>query len=350
LWAFGGWVEIKKIPLILKNKMKQKTIQIIQNIIIIGLSAILIIMYLYPYIIDYMMCHYSSLHNFSNAPSERGTFGDMYGALNSFLSGLAVLGIILTLFWDKTLKNDELEHRKSEKIKQEVDKLIYLENLLQISHTYTVDLKNRLNSILDSNNQDFSELPAWQIDINFENLKTINKTINQEKYFFAYRNQIGGTNILNTFSACRHIEEFENIQRNKLISEINKSHSRKIEYLDNLKVFFDKEKQYKNSQNDSYGLIFFSDFENKYRKQVTTSFSLRTIHEFIQQSLIDIGSSTQLPFFRENLDSLKDLDYKNWHLNEDILSQLQKTNVGLDSSITALENELVNLQRLRVIS
>lgn len=327
--------------------MKKQTFWSIKNIIIIGLFIILIIMYLYPYMIDYVMCHYSSLHNFSNEPSERGTFGDMYGALNSFLSGLAVLGIVLTLFWDKKLKNDELEHVKFEKNNIEISKLIYLRNLIQLSYLSTVTLKNRLITILDLVDKDFSELPTWEVDINFENLKTINRTINQEEYFFAYRNQISGNSILDTFSACKHIEEFEKIQRNNLNLEKEKNHLRKVEYVDSQQLIFENYKQLINNSNNQNAKTFFISFENEYKKQDIVSFNLSLTHQFIGQSLHRLSQYISLPFFEENCFLLRDLAHKNWVINESILSQLQKSNFQLNSSIEILENELAIFEKLK---
>lgn len=327
--------------------MKQQASWSIKYILIIGLSIILIIMYLYPYIIDYVMCHYSDLHNFSNAPSERGIFGDMYGALNSFLSGLAVLGIVLTLFWDKKLKNDELEHLKIEKNNLEMSKLIYLGNLIQLSHLSSIALRDRLSTILDINSKDFSVLPAWELDIKFENLKTINKTINQEEYFFAYRNQIGESNILNIFSACRHIEEFETIQKNNLISEIDKSHLRKIEYLRIQQEIFEKYKHFVNDSVNKDAKQLFISIDNEYKKHDISSFNLRSIHIFIGENLIKMNNLISLPSFEDNLSILRDLDHKNWVLNQSILSQLQQSNTQLNSSIEILENELNTFKTLK---
>lgn len=49
---------------------------------------------------------------FITESSERGQFGDMFGAVNALFSGLAFAGLIITLILQKTelgLQRDELE-------------------------------------------------------------------------------------------------------------------------------------------------------------------------------------------------------------------------------------------------
>ena len=74
--------------------MEKESFWSLRKIITSGIIVLILLLYFYPYIIDTIMCHYLDKYEFSNQPSDRGTFGDMYGALNSFLSGLAVLGIV----------------------------------------------------------------------------------------------------------------------------------------------------------------------------------------------------------------------------------------------------------------
>jgi hypothetical protein len=76
------------------------------------------------------------------APTERGTFGDMFGSINSLFSGLALAGIILTILLQRKelkLQRKELtETRQEFKIQNETLRLQRFENtffnLLNLHH------------------------------------------------------------------------------------------------------------------------------------------------------------------------------------------------------------------------
>lgn len=50
------------------------------------------------------------ISTFYSTPTERGTFGDMFGAINALFSGLAFLGLIIALI----LQKKELEEQRKE--------------------------------------------------------------------------------------------------------------------------------------------------------------------------------------------------------------------------------------------
>ena len=57
------------------------------------------------------------LFNIFTEPTDRGVFGDMFGAINSLFSGLALVGIIYTIFLQKhelSLQRKELEYTRKE--------------------------------------------------------------------------------------------------------------------------------------------------------------------------------------------------------------------------------------------
>jgi hypothetical protein len=57
------------------------------------------------------------LFNIFTDPNERGVFGDMFGAINALFSGLALAGIIYTIFLQKhelSLQRKELEYTRKE--------------------------------------------------------------------------------------------------------------------------------------------------------------------------------------------------------------------------------------------
>ena len=52
---------------------------------------------------------------------ERGTFGDMFGAINALFSGFAFAGLIITLFYQKEelkLQREELKETRAEMARQ----------------------------------------------------------------------------------------------------------------------------------------------------------------------------------------------------------------------------------------
>lgn len=58
---------------------------------------------------------------FIDCPNERGTFGDKFGAINSFFSGLAVAGLICTIYLQKKelgLQRIEIRQTREEMIRQ----------------------------------------------------------------------------------------------------------------------------------------------------------------------------------------------------------------------------------------
>lgn len=57
------------------------------------------------------------ISNFISEPADRGTFGDMFGAINALFSGLAFAGMIITLLQQKeelSLQRKELEDTRKE--------------------------------------------------------------------------------------------------------------------------------------------------------------------------------------------------------------------------------------------
>lgn len=71
------------------------------HIVIIGILALVVIIAMWC--ISY--CYLKDMEN-----EERGTFGDMFGAINSLFSGLALTGIILTIL----LQRQELKYQRKE--------------------------------------------------------------------------------------------------------------------------------------------------------------------------------------------------------------------------------------------
>ncbi len=88
------------------NKQQSKTLKI-ENIIIVS-AIIVVILWLSSLIL---------IPIFLDSWTNRGTFEDMFGAVNALFSGLAFAGVIIALFLQKhelSLQREELEATREE--------------------------------------------------------------------------------------------------------------------------------------------------------------------------------------------------------------------------------------------
>jgi hypothetical protein len=92
------------------------------------------------------------------APSDRGTFGDLYGSINSLFSGLALLGVIAAIFLQhKELSLSTIELRKSaQSLKQQVE-LAAMTARIQALPTLIQAQKQRIKVLGGRGYEDFSE-------------------------------------------------------------------------------------------------------------------------------------------------------------------------------------------------
>jgi hypothetical protein len=93
-------------------------------ILLLTIPAILILVVTFPRVLESFMSSVCIVENSQFTNEDRGTFGDMYGVLNSFLSGLSIIGIVLTLYWDKKQEVDKEE-------KANIDRMSYLYSVCQ---------------------------------------------------------------------------------------------------------------------------------------------------------------------------------------------------------------------------
>lgn len=95
--------------------MKNKSNSYYRNLFIIISLVIIIVTILYGVLVD-NMCLYDNV--------KRGTFGDMFGALNTIFSGLAFAGIIVTIF----MQMQELDDAKTDFKFNRITNLVYKQN------------------------------------------------------------------------------------------------------------------------------------------------------------------------------------------------------------------------------
>lgn len=114
---------------IIKNKKETVKITLIS---IIVLLVILVLWYLNFYLLK------------GKSPTERGTFGDMFGVVNSVFSGLAFAGILISLIFQRVqLKSQNNDIAISMKIQEKSAKALerQAENLKKSAILYALQAK-----------------------------------------------------------------------------------------------------------------------------------------------------------------------------------------------------------------
>lgn len=299
------------------------------SIIIFGITVILVIMYFYPLMIERMKFHYILHWNFEHS-AEDGTFGDMYGALNSFLSGVAILGIVLTLYLEAKHKNEDIAREAKEQDELEKSKLRYLANLIKLSLKATKGLQTNLMEMKPV--KDYSDLPAWKIDIDFENIRLINKIINQEEYFLIYRRQFKSSEILDVFATCRYIEELENRTKSILISENDKCHRRKIQCYEYCISSIQELLKFDNDPNQWY----------KLKITLENLFLNRTFNSICDEycSVVEeINKVKPVPIYSTYIAQVKESKELNDKINFNILTSIVNDVQQIEGSLTTLTKE-----------
>lgn len=173
-----------------------------------GVLLLLCLIVIYPYLLDLFMGAYIERMKFCIDPTTRGTFGDMYGVLNAFLSGLAILGIVFTLYWEK---QKEIEKQKEE----DYNRLFYLASL---SKEVTHILKSYKSSLQSFKAELFENplvIPQLHLSTDYKRIRLISKKIDQEQYFLTYNRQLKSDGILAYFHATTITYKML-IQENKL--------------------------------------------------------------------------------------------------------------------------------------
>lgn len=148
----------------------------------------------------------------------RGTYGDMYGALNTFFSGIAFLGLLVTIgvqiyIHNEERKNDN-EKRDEERINNQnkqnktfQDSLHYINCLFIDAIGITNNHKESFEIFIANKEKNVFNNDGFKVGSFVSRLNTITEKIDQEKYFIAYRNFFNDYDIIPVF------ENFTMIQK-----------------------------------------------------------------------------------------------------------------------------------------
>ena len=110
----------------MKKKLRDNIyITLLLTFIVLAFVIYYIISVLYPaWVLNTLMKIEPGYLLFQNDKLGKGTFGDMYGALNTFFSGLAFLGLLISIFLQINIHRREQQYEK-EKITNEEKYLLY---------------------------------------------------------------------------------------------------------------------------------------------------------------------------------------------------------------------------------
>ena len=155
--------------------------------IIILLNIFLVIIWYYPTIIDFLIIHnrHYSIRNEDNQIdliAERGTFGDMFGLLNTVFSGIALLGVVYTIY-------EEKEKARKEKLTLQKEKLAYLNSILKITAQSAKSVISNIDDIVrNSRMQPLVYFPTTinLIESSMERIQKIVNNLDEEVYFIAF--------------------------------------------------------------------------------------------------------------------------------------------------------------------
>lgn len=219
------------------------------TLLVILIFFFIVTFYSYPDFLKKLVIDYNHGTDLAKETSEfgRGNFGDMYGALNTFFSGLAFLGLLVTIgvqIYIHKLSNDKDIEKKENKEKEKKSES-YSETFQKISYYHSiisrVILSNKLfiEALIKFDNEnpvDVLQPKVLVLQTSDNILEIASKKINHETYYKHYRkwhNNNNNNNILNTFETIdmvldirqlvkKNVEQYFTKYNNKLF-DIKKS-------------------------------------------------------------------------------------------------------------------------------
>lgn len=134
-------------------------------------------------------------------PLEMGTYGDMYGALNTLFSGLAFLGLLVTIGVQLWLYYREQESKKEEKRDKASNKLVYLNLLVNQSFSEIEAFKEGIKALKEKNSFEKKRADFFTDDntIGYNKINHIVNEIDQEAFFTAYYQEYKEENLIDLF-------------------------------------------------------------------------------------------------------------------------------------------------------
>lgn len=194
---------------------------------VVVLGLYLFTFYLYPSLIHGYLIKNVEGYNISNDLLGRGTYGDMYGALNTFFSGLAFIGLIVTIGVQIYLHEEEkrVDREKEEKKQSDFvhNKLFYFTELVKALLIENVQFANSLEQWIDKNQNGRIGISTFQYDSSESIYILLNKKINQEEIFEAYQTK------------------FKDDEAIKMLLDIDTIHNIRINFF---KIYFESKKEH----------------------------------------------------------------------------------------------------------
>lgn len=116
-----------------------------------------------------------------------GSYGDMFGGLNAFISGFAFLALLGTIGIQIWLHYRQEESKKQEVLETATNKLIYLDSLVKQSF-FEIDLFKIYINELEKSSSEKRSVNFWAGDnsIEYSKINYIVNKIDQEVFFTAY--------------------------------------------------------------------------------------------------------------------------------------------------------------------
>ena len=129
----------------------------------------------------------------------RGTYGDMYGALNTFFSGIAFLGLLVTIGVQIYIHKKErsIDIKKQDRAFR--DSLHYIRCLFIDAIGITNNHKESFEILIANKEKNIFNNDGLKVGSFISRLNTITEKIDQEKYFIAYRNFFNDYDIIPVF-------------------------------------------------------------------------------------------------------------------------------------------------------
>lgn len=200
-----------------------------ENRVIIGIGLfVLLIVISWPFIL------YLFLDSSEIASSERGQFGDMYGALNSLFSGLTIVGLIYTII----IQHDEITELKRNSKLERFENIFF--KTLEMYNISARELRIKLNETDKSEQvgKEFFELlitkglTEEKFIETVKNDEMITEVINPEEYLdnkYIFRNFYGSVYKFN----AAYLDQYFNIIEQVLqsIEDFIGSKDEKIRYI-----------------------------------------------------------------------------------------------------------------------